>query len=157
MYRVSIFCLLIMFLFLSTPTHAQKSLSIPDALENAVKEKEPKWTLNSFMIRKNQEENYTYFRWRRGKQEIGVHVNEYAENIKISETSLLTAAFRERIPLKDIGDEAYLIMNNPNYKPDMYAVVFRKGKVRVSIEADEEDIARRFARHLADALPPSGN
>jgi hypothetical protein len=157
MNQVSLFCLLIMFLLLSTPSHAQISLSIPEALERAIKKNEPAWSLTSVMVTKNKEEDYTYFRWRREKQEIGVHVNEYVDNAQISPNSLLTAAPRERTLLEGIGDEAYLISSSPYNKTPRFDVVFRKGKVLITIEADSADIARRFAQHLADALPPPNN
>jgi hypothetical protein len=158
MSLVRSFCFFVTLLLLLTPSAlAQQSLSISHLLECTIKEKEPTWNLVSVMARKNGEENYTYFRWKYDGQEIAVHVNEYEEEAQIRTNSLLTAAPRERTRLKDIGDEAYLLSGSPYDRIPRFDVVFRKGKVRITIEAGSPEVAKRMARYLANALPPSNN
>ncbi|HZI20170.1 MAG TPA: hypothetical protein VEY09_16415 [Pyrinomonadaceae bacterium] len=151
-------CFFVTLLLLLTPlAWAQHSLSVPDRVERAIKEKEPSWNLVSVMVRKTKEENYSYFRLKYEEQEVGIHMNEYEVPTQISPNSLLTAAPRERTLLKDIGDEAYLLSSSPYGRASRFDVVFRKGKVRISIEAGSAEVAKRIATYLADALPPRNN
>lgn len=155
MNRVVTLCAIVAFCLLQAASaQTQISLAIPSALERAVEEKEPNWNLVSKMVRKNKEENYSYFRWRHVQEDIGVHVNEYHEMAQIRPNSLLTAAPRVCTSLRDIGDEAYLLSSNPGYGAANFDVVFRQGKVLITVEADSEEVAIRFAKHLASELPP---
>jgi hypothetical protein len=146
-------CLLLLLISLA---HAQHSLSVPFVLERAVKENIPEWTLISVHIRKTKEENNANFRWRREDQEVTIFVNEYnsTDEARITPQSLLTAATRGQARIQNIGDEAYLISPSA-YADPRFDVIFRKGKVRISVEAASADIAERFAKHVADALPDS--
>jgi hypothetical protein len=123
-------------------------------LEHAIKKSEPEWALVFVSIRKSREENNTYFRWKRENQEIAAFVNEHESIVKtgITPNSVLTEAYRKLEAIKGIGDEAYLL-GPADYGARRVNVIFSKGKVRVDVEAPSEDIARRFAKHLADALP----
>ena len=145
-------CLLLL-LFLMAPVQAQHSLSVPNALERAVKDNASEWTLIFVHIRKTSEEDNTYFRWKRDGQEVAVFVSEYRsiDEARITPESLVTAAPRRQAKVENVGDEAYLLSQSP-YGAPRFDVIFRKGKVRVSVEAASADVARRFAKHLADAL-----
>lgn len=158
MRPVRALCFFVTLLLALTPSaRAQHSLSVPAAVERAVKEREPSWSLVSVMVRKTGEENYSYFRWKGEGQEVGVHVNEYEEPARISPNSLLTAAPRERTLLKGVGDEAYMLSSSPGYPTPRFDVVFTKGKVRITVEAGTPEVAKRIAAYLSDALPPSGD
>lgn len=141
-------------LLLISLTQAQHSLSVPFVLERAVKENIPEWTLISVHVRKTNEENNANFRWKREDQEVSIFVNEYnsTDDVRITPLSLITAAPRRQASIQNIGDEAYLISPS-EYGNPKFDVVFTKGKVRVSVEAASADIAQRFAKHIADAIP----
>lgn len=141
-------------LLLTSLAQAQHSLTIPIVLEHAIKKSEPEWALVFVSIRKSREENNTYFRWKRENQEIAAFVNEYESIVKtgITPNSVLTEAHRKLEAIRGIGDEAYLL-GPADYGARRVNVIFSKGKVRVDVEAPSEEFARRFAKHLADALP----
>jgi hypothetical protein len=64
----------------------------------------------------------------------------------------MTADPRRATPLKNIGDEAFLL-DEGSYSKETFNVVFRKGKVRMNVTAASADMAQRFARLFADAVP----
>lgn len=144
----------LLLLILMSPVHAQHSLSVPIIIECAVKENAPEWSLIFVAVRKTTEEDSTNFRWKRENEEIAIFVNEYGstEEARITPASLVTAAPRKQAKLEHVGDEAYLISQS-SYGPPRFDVVFRKGKVRVSVEAASADVAQRMAKHIADDLP----
>jgi hypothetical protein len=141
-------------LLLVSLAQAQHSLSVPFALEHAVKENLPGWTLISVHIRKTKEENNANFRWKREDKEVSIFVNEYnsTDEARITPQSLITAAPRRQERIQNIGDEAYIVSPSA-YGDPRFDVIFRKGKVRVSVEAASADITERFAKHIADAIP----
>jgi len=145
---------ILLLLILMSPAQAQHSLSIPIVLERAVKDNAPEWTLIFVHVRKTEEENNTSFRWRREGQEIAIFASEHrsTEEARITPESLITAAPRKQAKVENVGDEAYLISQSP-YGAPRFDVIFRKGKVRVSVEAASADVAQRLAKYLADALP----
>ena len=151
--RSRTFCFSLLLLLIQTPfTQAQNIVSIPDLIKTGIKSEAPTWSLVSVHAR--TKEGYTYFVLRHDAQQVGIHVNEYAEQVpEITWTSLATAAPRERTELKDIGDEAYLIGNSPHAGVPMFDVVFRKGKVLVHIEARSAETALHFAELVAEMLP----
>ena len=154
MKPVRAFCFYVTLLLLFAPlAWAQHSLSVPAMVERTIKEKEPSWNLVSVMVRKTNEENYSYFVWKYDEQEVGIRVNEYKEQARFSPNSLLTAAPRERTLLKGIGDEAYLLSGSPYDKVPKFDVVFTKGKVIIGIQARSPEVAKRIAAYLADVLP----
>jgi hypothetical protein len=132
--------------------HAQHSLTIPAKTESAIRRSEPGWELAFVSIRKTNEENYSYFRWKHAGDEIAVHVNEYDSLIRITRESMATQAFRKTEQITGIGDEAFLL-GPAHYGPKKFDIIFRKGKVRVDVEAPSEGLARQFAKHCARALP----
>ena len=148
-------CLLLL-LFVMPLAQAQHTLSVPIVLERAVSTNLPEWTLTFVSVRKTAEENNSNFRWTRERQDVAIALSENAsaEQARITQTSLLTAAPRHQTKLENLGDEAYLISPSP-YGPPRFDVVFRKGRVRVSIEAPSPDVGRRFAEYIAAALPAS--
>lgn len=145
--------LLVVFLFM-TLAEAQLSLTIPATIESAVTKSEPTWKLVFVSIRKTGEENYSYFRWKRGADEIAIHVNEYqsALALRMPAGTATTEAFRKAEPVKGFGDEAYLL-GPAQYLPKRFDIILRKGKVHVDIDAPSEELARQFAKHCARALP----
>lgn len=145
--------LLLLLSFMSS-AQAQHTLSVPSVIERAVKDNAPEWGLIFVHIRKTEEENNTTFRWRHQGHEIAIIASEHGstEEARITPESLITAAPRTQTKVENVGDEAYLISQSP-YGAPRFDVVFRKGKVRVSVEADSADFAQRLAKHLADALP----
>ena len=148
----TLFFSLLLLLILSPFTQAQIIVSIPDLIETAIKLEEPTWSLVSVHAR--TKEGYAYFVWRHEAQQVGIHVNEYPEEVPgITWSSLATGAPRERTELKDIGDEAYLIGNSPYAHVPMFDVVFRKGKVLVHIEAGSAEMALHFAKLVVEVLP----
>ena len=155
MNRSRRFCFpLLLLLILAPVTPAQIGSSIPDLIETAIKSAEPTWSLVSVPVR--TKEGYAYFVWRHEAQQVGIHVNEYPEEVpEITWTSLVTAAPRGRTELKDIGDQAYLIGNSPYGGVPMFDVVFRKGKVLVHIEAGSAETALHFAKLVVEVLPTS--
>ena len=144
-------CLVLLLISLA---QAQHSLSVPFLLERAIKENIPEWTLISVHIRKTKEENNANFRWKREDQEVAIFVNEYnsTDEARITAQSLLTAAPRRQARIQNIGDEAYL-MSPSTYGEPRFDLIFRKGKVRISVEAASADIAQGFAKDIADAIP----
>lgn len=146
--------LVLMLLTLMSPVQAQHSLFVPISIERAVRENAPEWTLIFVDVRKTTEENSTNFRWKRENQEVAVFVSEHrsTEEARITPESLVTAAPRRQTKVEHVGDEAYLISPSP-YGHPRFDVIFRRGKVRVSVEAASADVAKRMAKHIADALP----
>jgi len=144
----------LLLLFLTSLVQAQHSLGVPVSLEHAIKEYAPEWDLIFVSIRKSKEENNTYFRWKHEDKEVAVFVNEYEsiDEARITPGSLATEAPRKQEKTKDLGDEAY-ILGQASYGARTVNVIFRKGKVRVDVEAPSIDVAQLFAKHLADALP----
>lgn len=141
-------------LILASLAQAQHSLSVPFVLEDAIKKNIPEWTLTSVLIRKTKEENNANFRWKGEGQEVAIVLNEYqsTDEARITPGSLMTAAPRIQTEIQNIGDEAYLVSPS-TYGEPRFDVVFRKGTVRISVEAASADIAQRFAKLIADALP----
>lgn len=146
-------CLLLA-LFLMRLAQSQHSLSVPTVLEQLVSRNAPEWTLIFVIVRKTAEENHTNFRWKHETQEVAISLSENAstQQARIAEESLITAAPRQKTRLENLGDEAYLISPSHHGTP-RFDVVFRKGKVRVSIEASSADVGLRFAKYIAAALP----
>jgi hypothetical protein len=119
-----------------------------------IKEKEPACKLTQVSVRKNQDEYYAYLIWKCGEQEVRVDINEYSsvKDTEIRPNVLMTADPRRATPLKNIGDEAFLL-DEGSYSKGTFNVIFRKGKVRMDVTAASADMAQRFARLFADALP----
>ncbi|HKO96556.1 MAG TPA: hypothetical protein VJU86_06180 [Pyrinomonadaceae bacterium] len=154
MWNVQVAFLLTLVLAPLPLAHAQHTLATPHLIERVVKDKEPSCKLAHVSISKNQKENYAYLIWKCDEQEVRVDVNEYdsAEDARITPKSLLTANFRSPTRLSGIGDEAFLL-GEGSYSKGRFNVVFRKGKVRMDVTASSADMAQRFARYFAEALP----
>ena len=138
----------------AAPVQSQHSLTIPGQIERAIQKSEPGWRLTFVSVRKTRDENNSHFRWKRESQEITAFVNEYETNITtgINPGSVLTASYRRLDGIKGIGEEAYFL--GPAEHGDRKVnIIFSKGRVRVDVEAPTEELARRFAQHLAKALP----
>jgi hypothetical protein len=142
-------------LVLASLAQAQHSLSVPSVLEDAIKKNIPEWTLTSVLIRKTKEENNANFRWKGEGQEVAIVLNEYqsTDEARITPLALRKAAPRTQREMHNIGYEAYLVSPSA-YGDPKFDVVFRKGTVRISVEAASADIAQRFAKLIADVLPP---
>jgi len=154
MTRLRTLCSISMLLVFTSLTPAQVSLSIPNALERTIKRKEPSWSLIFVSVRKTKEEDNTDFVWASGAQRITIRVNEYAAAVpRFTSTSFATEAARARTLLKDIGDEAYLLGPHAYTAAPVFDVVFRKGKVMISVEAGSAENAQRFAKDVAQVLP----
>ena len=155
MWKLRVACLLMILVLVPLPlAQAQHTLGTLHLIERVAKDREPTCNLAHISVRKNQEENYAYLIWKCNEQEVRVDVNEYVsvEDVRITPQSLLTANFRLATRLSGIGDEAFLL-GEGSYSKGSINVIFRKGKVRMDVTAPSADVAQRFARHFADALP----
>ena len=54
----------------------------------------------------------------------------------------------QRTKLTDLGDEAYISVNEDNYTQ----MVIRKQNVLILLSATSPKLAKRFARHLVDSI-----
>ena len=155
MRNLRLFCLLMIMVWMPLPlTHGQHTLTTLHLIERVIKEEEPSCELTQVSVRKNQAENYAYLIWKCGEQEVRVDINEYSSvtDTQIRPNSLMTADSRRAAPLKNLGDEAFLL-DEGSYSKGTFNVIFRKGKVRMDVTAASADLAQRFARLFADALP----
>jgi hypothetical protein len=145
---------LFLLLVLAASVPGQQSLNVSASLERAIKDHAPEWTLASLNVRKTKEENNTSFRWKHEDQEVAVFVNECdsVEQARVTLNSNPTQAPRKREEIKGIGDEAIMAGSAP-YGNQRVDVIFRKGKVRIDVEAPSAELAQRFAAYLAAALP----
>ena len=147
--------LLMLMIWVPVPlAHGQHTLTNLHLIEDVIKEKEPDCKLTQVSVRKNQNESYAYLIWKCGEQEVRVDVNEYSsvKDTQIRPTSLMTADSRRATPLKNIGDEAFLL-DEGSYSKGTFNVIFRKGRVTMNVTAASPDMAQQFARLFADALP----
>ena len=126
-------------------------------IENAVKEKEPRWKLKK--KRASAQNKYTLYEWKSGKSFAGAFVLIVPSRERAAEALKgLTYDF-EVHGLKMVITGAVPNLGDENYEwrdPDhdgVAGVDFRRGAVVVHVKASSLEIAKRFARHIADVIP----
>ena len=136
---------------------AQDGLSLMEKLERVTKENEPQWNLD----RKLPVGKLVVLRWSSGEARVfmSITVTESPDRAKeIYESSVIRlneqlGAKGTKSTVPSLGAENQLWTG---YNVDGSAAMqFRQGKVHVLLFAPSEDVAKRFARYVADLLPPS--
>ena len=151
------FVLLAAFLLCSSATLvAQDASSIIGHLEKVTKEKEPDWKLD----RKPPADQLVVLRWSSGEQRIllSIFLTGSAEGAKKIYTDYLQKMSVEAGP--DVKRSAVLNLGEENqlWSSDQgrsARLLLRHGQNQVLMFAPTDDLAKRFGRHVVDALAPA--
>jgi hypothetical protein len=135
----------------------RKDISVADRLENAIKEKEPKFKFAGKHVSKNQQGNSSVLLgWKSDNDIVSATTyelaspEEAAELIRKSLNAPMSVPL-QTIKLMELGEEAY--MSFGRYSKEGYTnLLFRKGKYVIVMSASNPDVAQRFAKHMANEI-----
>lgn len=153
-----VFLALMVVLCALTKVSAQNNSSLFNQIENAIKEKAPKWKLTQRRISKSNK--YAYYAWRLGKSSAAIFISAHPSLEESTKAFKELPSFFEgdglkmtvlEMGLQNIGDEYYLWEDY--YDKRFTGVDFRKGKVVVHVSASSIETAKRFALQIADEIP----
>lgn len=139
-------CCFLLVLVLFSGSMAQDVLSL---IENAVKVNEPTWQLSAT----ERQPTSTIYRWKSGTESVVFEV--FMKPSKQAAADLLREyQFRVPVPpkeeLKGSGDEALLYQSASATNA---MILFRKSNVFVRLTGSSVLHAKRFANHVAKAIP----
>lgn len=134
----------------------KKDAPVTDRFENAIKAKEPTFTLKGKLLRNNNEEKYALLGWKSGEDFVSTSTYELASPEEAAEVLRKTLEAPMSVPLETIkltqlGDEAYMSRWNQG-KQDHVNLLLRKGKYFILMSASSQGLAQRFAKHLAGEI-----
>lgn len=143
----------------ATTTMAQNDGKLIDKFDRAVKSKEPSWKLVKKNERKGAEQKYFTQDWGLGEDEyVETTTYEFAD---AGEAARELADFIKQpasVPVRrtlvpGLGDEAYAFDNEGTYgRKGAGTVVVRSGNVMIRLDSSSVQAAKRFARHMVNAL-----
>ena len=131
----------------------KKQIPVPDRFENAIKEKEPNFRLNSKLQRNNENEKYVLLGWQSGEEIVSTTTYELASPQEAEEMLRKSLNAPRSVPvqttkLTQLGDEAY--MSTSDYgKKGQTSLLLRKGNYFILMSASSQGLAKRFAKHMA--------
>jgi hypothetical protein len=136
----------------------EAELSLYKKIVAAIEKAEPKWKQNRKAIMPNQ----VIIRWVSGQKRALVSVallaSEEDARVRLrARVNLLEHVPEAKVftsPLNGFGAEGYMLKTDGVKGVE---ILFRKGDFVVDVFGPSDEIARRFARHMADALPLSDN
>jgi hypothetical protein len=141
----------------SSSLYAQDGLSLMEKLERVTKEKEPQWNLD----RKLPGEKLVVLRWSSNEARVFMSITVtdspgkareiYESSVGRLNEQLGTKGTKSTVP--NLGEENQMWTGYNN--DGSAAMQFRQGKVHVLLFAPSEDVAKRFARYVADLIPSS--
>ncbi len=136
---------------------AQDSLSLMEKLERVTKEKESQWKLD----RKLPSEKLIVLRWSSGEARVFMSIamtdspgkakEIYESSVARLNEQLGNKGTKSKVPNLGAENQLWTGYNNDGSA----AMQFRQGKVHVLLFAPSEDVAKRFARYVADLLSTS--
>ena len=150
---------LLLFTSFSLIAFAQEAeLSLTTKITATIEKSEPEWKLDRKAILPNQ----IVIRWASEKGRVLVSVAMLASEAKAQEALKSKVNEWEHLPeskvskeeIKDFGDEGYLLKIEGASGVQIF---FRKGDCEIQAFGPSEVIARRFAQHVSDLLPPSNH
>ena len=134
----------------------KKQIPVSDRIENAIKAKEPKFKLAGKLLRNNEKEKYALLGWQSGEDIVSTTTYEFASPQKAEEMLRKTLNAPMSVPvqitkLTQLGDEAY--MSTGLYAKEGETNLFlRKGNYFIVMIASSQDLAKRFAKHMATEI-----
>lgn len=152
------FIMITVSLLCSFPTLlAQDGFSLMEKIERVTKENEPEWKLD----RKLPSAKLVALRWSSGEARVFMSINVtespaganeiYNNSVGRLSEELGPKATKSSIPNLATENQLWTGHNNDGSA----AIQFRHGNVHVLLFAPSEEVAKRFARHVADLLPSS--
>ena len=139
-----------------TAPMTKKDIPVTDRFENAIKAKEPAFKLVSKLVRNNQNEKYVLQGWQADREIVSATTYELASVEEAADTfgKYLKAPISgpvQTTKLTELGDEAF--MSQSIYaKEGQSNLLFRKGKFLIVMSASSPDLAKRFAKHMANEI-----
>ena len=134
----------------------KKQIPVADRIESAIKAKEPKFNLANKLLRNNQEQKYVSLGWKSGEDIVSTTTYELASPQEAEEMLRKTLNAPMSVPvqitkLTQLGDEAY--MSTGLYSKEGETNLFlRKGNYFIIMIASSQDLAKRFAKHMATEI-----
>lgn len=122
---------------------------LADAIEQAIKVKEPLWKLKETLSLSNGIEH----NWLAGNQQITVYITacsspeQAKQEMQISLTGISAVEYFEKPT--DLGDEAFISSTRRGTRTSM---IFRKNNVLIDIQTTSLPLAKKMARYIADHL-----
>jgi hypothetical protein len=129
----------------------KKQIPVSERIENAIKAKEPKFTLAGKLLRNNEKEKYTLLGWKSGEEIVSTNTYELASPQEAEEMLRKTLNAPMSVPLQitkltQLGDEAY--MSTGPYSKGETNLLVRKGNYFILMTATSQGLAKRFAKHM---------
>lgn len=141
-----------------TTTMAQKDESLFNRIERSVKVKEPSWKLRNKDERKGAVQKYFTHEWSIGDDEYVMTTTYEYENAEDAAREMMEFIRTPgSVPLtvtkvEGLGDEAYTLGDSPYGKKGAGTLVVRSGKFSIRLDSSSLQAAKRFARHMIDAV-----
>jgi hypothetical protein len=131
-------------------------------IERVFREKEARWKVERINYQKEFDPNKEDIVFRSGKVQAAVSIKiwekikdaqDVFEATSIAFSNTHAKMIKSRLP--GLGDEGYIWKSRGSDAwPTIY---FRKGNVNVTVFAPSVAVAKRFAQHIAEQIPPSNN
>jgi len=134
----------------------KKQMPVANRIENAIKAREPKFKLANKFLSNNQDQKYVSLGWKSGEDVVSTTTYEFASPQKAEEMLRKTLNAPMSVPvqitkLTQLGDEAY--MSTGLYAKEGETNLFlRKGNYFIVMIASSQDLAKRFAKHMATEI-----
>ena len=134
----------------------KKQTPVSDRIENAIKEKEPKFKLDGKLLRNNQNEKYVLLGWQSGEDIVSTTTYELAspqeaEEMLRKSMNAPMSVLIQITKLTHLGDEAYLSTSDYS-KAGQTSLRFRKGNYFIVMSASSQGLAKRFAKHMVTEI-----
>lgn len=134
----------------------RNQIPVFDRLNNTIKAKEPKFKLTANSQHNKQGHKYVLLGWQSGEDLVSTTTYEFSSPEEATDMMRKSLAAPRSVPvqttkLTQLGDEAY--MSTSYYSKEGRTYLFlRKGNYFILMTASSQDLAKRFAKHMADEI-----
>jgi hypothetical protein len=133
---------------------AQDNEAVANKINQSIRQNEPKWKLVEQMVRKTSEEDWVSQRWRQGKNEISLLIQQMASSEEAAESveksvDSVNAGVVQKLP--GLADEAIMITREMRDRT-FTNIIIRKGNKIVYVRSYAQKDIKKFAEHVARQL-----
>ena len=127
-----------------------------DRFKNAIEAKEPKFKFTGKHQYNNQDHKYVLLGWQSGEDIVSTTTYEFSSPEEAADMMRKSLDAPSSVPVQTIkltqlGDEAY--MSSSTYsKEGQTNLLLRKGNYFIVMSASSPDLAKRFAKHMAQEI-----
>lgn len=138
-------------------TQEEDRESLFSKIERIVKEKEPDWKLEQKHERKGAEHKYFMHGWTLDKEYVSTTTYQLTDSTDAAKAIVDFIRAPVSVPVRvtrieGLGDDAYTSGEGPYGKKGSGTLIVRRVNIIIRLDASSLETAKRFARHMLDAV-----